>query len=149
MPVNQASEVNRLWWVRAQNWAEGAGQTPYETVNRTPEIVAASDAKWRDLSDVLPDPNNYHSNPGYMGTSTASSGLQATPGAIYRTAGPKTTYSSGSVGYQGGRQGHRPMTVGGPSPQRAPGRTVSPAPGDREPISEGSPLVVQTGQAQF
>lgn len=136
MPINQASEVNRLWWVRAQNWSEGAGQTPYEMRERTEEIVNASQAKYEAAmapgEEVLPNPHNYHSNPGYMGTSTASMLQQSQPGSIYRTPG-------------GGDEGHRPMRVGGRSRERTPGRSVLPASSARQPQSEGAPLVVATG----
>lgn len=138
MPVNQASEVNRVWWVRAQNWSEGAGQTPYETRERTPEIVDASQAKYEAAlapgENVLPDPHNYHSNPGYMSTSTASALQASQPGSIYRTPGP----GSPNVG-------HRPMPRGGRQREATPGRTVVPAGGARQPESEGGPLVVTQG----
>lgn len=132
MPVNQASEVNRLWWVRAANWSEGAGQTPFEESSRTEEIVAAADAKYRAAlapgEDVLPSPHNFHSNPGYMSTSTGSALQASQPGGIYRTAG-----------------GHMPMARGGPPRQRVPGKTVVPAGPGRQPESEGGPLVMSTG----
>lgn len=138
MPVNQASEVNRVWWVRAQNWSEGAGQTPYETRERTPEIVAASEAKYQAAlapgETVLPDPNNYHSNPGYMSTSTASALQAAQPGSVYRTPGP----GSPNVG-------HKPMPSGGRRREATPGRTVVPASGARQPESEGGPMVISQG----
>ena len=94
-------------------------------------------------NDLLTEPHNYHSNPGYMGTSTASMLQQSQPGSIYRQTG--------------GGEGHRPMVVGGPARQRPAGRSVSPrstrtvppAGPAREPVSEGGPLVVQTGAAQF
>lgn len=94
--------------------------------------------------DLLDEPATYHSNPGYLGTSTASMLQQSQPGSIYRTPGA-------------GSGGHRPMAVGGPRRERAAGRSVSPrgtrtvppAGPAREPISEGGPLVVQTGGAQY
>jgi hypothetical protein len=94
--------------------------------------------------DLLGDPNNYHSNPGYMGPTTGQALQQSQPGSIYRTPGA-------------GDPGHRPMAVGGPRTTRVAGkstspinpRVVPPAGPAREPVSEGSPLVVQTGQGQF
>lgn len=142
MPVNQASEVNRLWWVRAQNWSEGAGQTPYETRARTQEIVDASEAKHRAAlapgEKVLGDPHNFHSNPGYMNESTASSLVQSAPGGIYRTPGPRAPIGSAVAG-------HRPMALGGRRREPTPGRTIVPASGARQPESEGGPLSVTMG----
>lgn len=94
--------------------------------------------------DLLPDPHNFHSNPGYMGTTTASALQASQPGSIYRTPGA-------------GGGGHRPMVVGGPprasvagrSVGPRPTRTVPPAGPAREPVSEGGPLVVSTGGAQY
>jgi hypothetical protein len=43
--------------------------------------------------------------------------------------------------------GHRPMPVGGRPKGRVAGTTVSPAGPARQTQSEGSPLVVSTGQA--
>jgi hypothetical protein len=108
-----------------------------------PGCTAVSVASYSPGEELLDDPNNFHSNPGYMGTSTASSLGQSAPGGMYRTAGPRGP----SVSYQGGRQGHRPMATGGATPIRVPGRTVLPASSAREPVSEGSPLVVSTGGA--
>ena len=111
-------------------------------VNRPwPECCATGVASY-NVDDFLPDPHNFHSNPGYMGTSTGSMVQQAQPGGMYRTAGPRTGMSSGDAG-------HQPMRYGGRRPNRAPGRTITPAAGDREPVSEGSPLVVQTGGSQW
>lgn len=101
-------------------------------------------ASYEPGEDLLGDPHNYHSNPGYMGTSTASMLQASQPGSIYRTPGA-------------GGGGHRPMAVGGPARTRVAGRSVSPrstrtvppAGPAREPVSEGGPLVVQTGGAQF
>lgn len=94
--------------------------------------------------DLLDEPHNYHSNPGYLGTSTASMLQQSQPGSIYRVPGA-------------GGGGHRPMAVGGPPRARVAGRstspratrTVPPAGPAREPVSEGGPLVVGTGMSQF
>jgi hypothetical protein len=94
--------------------------------------------------DLLECPCNYHSNPGYLGTSTSSMMQSAQPGSIYRSPGA-------------GDPGHRPMQVGGPKRSRVAGRSASPsatrvvppAGPAREPVSEGGPLVVQTGQQNF
>lgn len=150
-----AADQNRFWWVRAQDYSEGAGinsyrdveleneaehrrwGTPYEDVlphpNGVPANVGFSGVSSRNPDDPLGDPCNYHSNPGST-TSTASALQQSRPGSVYRTPGP------GSPNF-----GHRPMPVGGRDRERAPGRTVTPASNARQPQSEGSPLVVSTG----
>jgi hypothetical protein len=109
-----------------------------------PDCAPCGVSSYDPGEDLLGDPHNYHSNPGYMGTSTASMLQQSQPGSIYRTPGA-------------GGGGHRPMSVGGPPRARVAGRstspratrTVPPAGPAREPVSEGSPLVVSTGQAGF
>jgi hypothetical protein len=110
-------------------------------VNRPwPECCGGSVASY-DADEFLRDPHNYHSNPGFMGTSTASMGQMSQPGSIYRTPGSQNVTR--------GDAGHRAMPYGGRQMRRTPGRSVTPAAGDREPVSEGSPQVVGTGQAQF
>jgi hypothetical protein len=97
--------------------------------------TAVGVASYDPGEDLLGDPNNFHSNPGYMGTSTSSALQASQPGSIYRTPG--------------GGGGHRPLPVGGPIRTRTPGRTVTPASSARQAVSEGGPLVVATGQAQW
>jgi hypothetical protein len=142
-----ASEQNQLWFVRAQSWSEGH-DTDYRAICDEND---AQHQRWgtpyRDVGlptvsnnadDPLADPANFHSNPGYLGTSTASSAIQSQPGSSrYRTPGPTGRHASS--------EGHRPMRVGGRPRSRTPGRTVLPAAGDRQPQSEGGPLSVTTG----
>ena len=135
-----ASDQNRFWWVRAQSWSEGADINSYRDVEMEnneeherwgvpfEDNLPNPASPFRHADDPLDDPNNYHSNPGYMGTSTASSLVQSQPGGIYRTTG-----------------GHMPMARGGPQRERVPGKTVVPAGPGRQPESEGGPLVVSTG----
>ena len=150
-----AADQNSFWWARSQSWSEGAG-TNYLAIQQEGEQEHERwGTPWRDTcpapnepgenpvgiasrnaDDPLPSPANYFSNPGYLGTSTASSLVQSAPGGMYRTAGPRGTTSS---------QAHRPMPVGGRQRERAPGRTVLPAGGARQTESEGNPLVVSTG----
>lgn len=153
-----ASDQNPFWWARAQSMSEGVGTdyaaierenegehqrwgTPWEDVlphpNGVPENVGYSGVASRNADDPLPSPCNYFSNPGYLGTSTASSLVQSAPGGMYRTAGPRAGHSSG--------QAHRPMPTGGRRREPTPGRTIVPAGGARQPESEGSPLVVTQG----
>lgn len=148
-----ASDQNPFWWARAQSQSEGVGTdylsvqregeqeherwgTPWRDVlphpNGVPENNGFSGVASRNADDPLPSPCNFFSNPGYLGTSTASMLQQSQPGSIYRTPG-------------GGDQGHRPMPVGGPRRARVPGRTVTPASRGTQPESEGSPLSVTQG----
>lgn len=146
-----AADQNPFWWARAQSWSEGA-DTHYLAIQRenegecdrwgTPwrDTVPAPNEAWpeassagtasRNADDPLPNPCNYHSNPGMTSTSTASALQQAQPGSVYRTAGS---------------QGHMPMPRGGRRAQATPGRTILPASGARQPMSEGSPLAVTQG----
>lgn len=93
-----------------------------------PGCTAVSVDSYDPGEDLLSCPCNFHSNPGYLGTSTSSSIVQSQPGSVYRTSG-----------------GHMPMARGGPQRERVPGKTVVPAGPGRQPESEGGPLVVQTG----
>lgn len=143
-----ASDQNRFWFVRAQSWSEGADINSYRDVELendqehsrwgTPyaDTVPNPAAPFRHADDPLPNPNNFHSNPGYMSTSTAEMSNLGRPGGVYRTAGPVGPH---------GVQGHRPQPVGGPRRVHVPGRTVTPASRGTQPESEGAPLVVSTG----
>lgn len=128
-PGNQVADRNLYWWLRSQDWAEGAGQ---DGGSSNPSIDGSAITGMR-----LSDPHNYHSNPGYLGTSTGTALQMSSPGSIYRQPGGA------------GDMAHRPMPVGGRARVRTPGRTITPAGGAREPVSEGSPLVVGTGMSQF
>lgn len=144
-----ASDQNPNWWARAQSWSEGAdidsyravenendGEhvrwgTPYRDVRDNPAFEGRNNG-----DDPLSNPHNFHSNPGYLGTSTASSALQAQPGSgRYRTPGAGHTSP----------EGHRPQPHGGRPRERVAGRSVVPAGTARQVQSEGSPLVVSTG----
>lgn len=142
-----ASDQNRFWFVRAQSWSEGADINSYRDVEnenngeherwgtpyRDVEPVVNRD---QHADDPLPNPHNFHSNPGYMGTSTASAAIAARPGpSVYRTPG------SGSTSHEG----HRPQATGGRPRERVPGRSVVPAGPARQTQSEGAPLSVSTG----
>ena len=141
-----ASDQNRFWFVRAQSWSEGADVNSYRDVEMenerehqrwgTPwaDQVPAPASPFNHADDPLPDPNNYHSNPGYMSTSTASALQASQPGGMYRTAGPVSPHS-----------GHMPMPRGGRRREPTPGRTIVPAGGARQPESEGGPMVVTQG----
>lgn len=141
-----ASDQNRFWFVRAQSWSEGAGVNSYRDVEwenaqehqrwGTPweDQVPNPAAPFRPADDPLPNPCNYHSNPGMTTTSTGSALQQSQPGSVYRTAGPVNPHS-----------GHMPMPRGGRRREPTPGRTIVPAGGARQPESEGGPLVVTQG----
>jgi hypothetical protein len=81
---------------------------------------------------TLPNPHNFSSNPGFMGTSTASALMSAAPR-------PGVGLGSG----MGRGPDMRPTRVGGPQAGRSPistkGNVAMPAPGDTDPRSEGSP----------
>jgi hypothetical protein len=109
--------------------------------NRPWPECCATGVESYDADRFLGDPHNFHSNPGFMGTSTATMGQMASPGSIYRTPGSQNVLR--------GDKGHQAMPYGGRRPQKSPGKQVTPAPRDFEPVSEGSPLVVQTGSAQY
>jgi len=151
-----ASDQNPNWWVRAQSWSEGADVDSYAAVERendgehqrwgTPYANVRDNPAFEGRNngdDPLPNPCNFHSNPGYLGTSTASSALQASPGSgRYRTAGPVGTHrSAGHTSHEA----HRPQPHGGRPRERVAGRSVVPAGPARQTQSEGSPLVVSTG----
>lgn len=137
-----ACDPNRVWWARAMSWSEGADVNSYRAVESennqeherwgTPyeDTVPNPAAPYRHADDPLPNPCNYHSNPGMTATSTANALQQSQPGSVYRTAGS---------------QGHMPMPRGGRRAQATPGRTILPASGARQPMSEGSPLAVTQG----
>lgn len=88
-----------------------------------------------DGDATLPNPHNFSSNPGFMGTSTSNALLQSAPrpgvGLGSGVGAPRRMVSS-------------PLTrVGGPQVGRTPlsskGNVALPAPGDTDPRSEGSP----------
>jgi hypothetical protein len=138
-----ASDENHNWFLRAQSWQMGANVFSYADIEREND---QEHARWgtpyRDVpspaggiaDDPLPDPHNFHSNPGYMATSTASALQASQPGSVYRVPGP----GSPNVG-------HRPMPVGGRPQRPVAGRTVAPGSSQADSRSEGSPLVVSTG----
>jgi hypothetical protein len=110
-----------------------------------------------DANDTLPSPANWSNNPGYMGTSTldaATSGNPANGGtarvvtggsdpgrALQQTIGRQT--SGGGTGPLAGLKGSG-STIGRSS-RMGNGNVSLPAPGDTDPGSEGSPLVVSSG----
>jgi hypothetical protein len=156
-----ASEENCYWWARASSWQAGANVFDYQDVisenneeharwgtpyqdnlpqpNGVPSNNGFSGVASRNPDDPLPNPANFHSNPGFMATSTASAQQAAQPGSAYRVPGP----GSPNVG-------HRPMPVGGRQRQRPAGNRHAAQPSTQaDPRSEGSPLVVSTGQGQW
>lgn len=153
-----ASDQNRFWFVRAQSWSEGADVNSYRDVENendgeharwgTPYMNVRDNPAFEGRNngdDPLPNPHNFHSNPGYMGTSTASSAIQAQPGSgRYRTPGPTGAHAGAPAG-RTSHEGHRPQAVGGRPRERVAGRSVVPAGPARESRSEGAPLVVSTG----
>lgn len=140
-----ASDQNRFWFVRAQSWSEGADVNSYRDVvsendqehqrwgTSYEDQVPHPAAPFDHADDPLPNPCNYHSNPGMTTTSTASALQASQPGSVYRTAGPTSQH------------GHLPMPRGGLRRQPTPGRTIVPAGGARQAESEGGPLVVTQG----
>lgn len=140
-----ASEQNEFWWARAQSWAEGHGATAQAICDENDGEHARWGTPYQDVGlptvanngdEPLSNPHNYHSNPGYMGTTTLTASHMGNPGSMrYRTPGAGGASSAG----------HRPMPLGGRGREQTAGRTVLPASGARQPESEGGPLLVTTG----
>lgn len=149
---SQACDANINWYARSSSFqgntnvdykaiqAENEEQAqrwgvPYEdnlpNPNGVPANVGFSGVASRDVDQPLGNPHNFSSNPGYMGTSTASMLSAAAPGngttgTIRRAGAP------GSTGMQ-------------PSRTVKSRRVGQPAPGDTDPVSEGSPQMMTSG----
>jgi hypothetical protein len=180
-----ASDNNIGWEMRAQSWQRGADSNyfaieaekkendirfgvPYEDNFPAPSDPAGPKncgARYQtasyDADATLPDPNNFHSNPGYMSPSTgdmAASGNPATGGTarVATSGSPSSTRGSlqspnslGSRRETPGGTSIRSGTLGGNVLGRssiASKANVSlPAAGDVNPGQEGGPLVVTSG----
>jgi hypothetical protein len=128
-----ASDNNIGWDIRACSWARGADTdfaaiekekieqdkrfgVPHEDNCPNP---AASNG---DADATLPNPHNFSSNPGFMGTSTGDMATMGNP-----------AMKGGGDTFNTIRKVNRPMG------------TMMPAPGDVDSRSEGSPLVISSG----
>ncbi len=93
-----------------------------------------------DADATLKNPHNFSNNPGFLGTST---------GSALQIGAPRSGVGIGS-GAGRARQGEG-VRVGGPVVGRSPspgrGSVGMPAPGDTDPISEGSPMGRTTGRS--
>jgi hypothetical protein len=154
-PLGSAANDSNMWWfARSSSWQGGANAdfnaieaekkendlrfgVPHEdnlpNPNGVPDNCGASyQVASRDTNDTLPNPHNWSSNPGYMGTSTSSMLTASAPGTGGTYRGPGA--GSGSP---------RPTPIGKPVVGRTAslgkGNIAMPAPGDTDPRSEGSP----------
>jgi len=136
------NDANMWWFARSSSWQGGANVdykaieaekkendlrfgTPHE--DNVPNPAEGNS----DTDKTLPNPHNFSSNPGFMGTST---------GSMLMSSGPRRGVGLGS---DAGRSPSRPVGGGGgPVVGRRPfvrGSVAMPAPGDTDPTSEGSP----------
>lgn len=161
---NATSDNNVGWDIRAQSWQRGA-DTDYASIDRekreqdlkygvpyADNLPAPSDpagppncgARYQtasyDGNDPLPNPHNFSSNPGFMGTSS---------GAAAMTGGPANGGTATIATPGAGRSLRRPSSgrsgVVGRTATASKGNVALPAPGDVDPRSEGSPQVVSSG----
>jgi len=147
---NQATEYpSTHWFVRAGSWQYGAEVTPeaIEAEKReqdllwgTPHADNVPDPGMGNPSGdaPLPNPHNFSSNPGFMGTGDmATAGMARSGGnATISTAGAGRSLRRGSSGGTG--------TVGFTA-VASKGNASLPAPGDVNPGQEGGPQVVSSG----
>lgn len=154
-----AVDSNREWYARSSSW-QGNSNVDYNDIqkeneeqaqrwgvpwkdnlpnpNGVPENVGFSGVASRDTDEPLGNPHNFSSNPGYMGTSTASMMTAAAPGngttgTIRRAGAPgSTAMKSNSASL-------------GRSVNSTKGNIGLPAPGDTDPRSEGGPQMMTSG----
>lgn len=144
-----ANDANMWWFARASSW-QGTANVDYKAIEAekrendlrfgTPhdDNVPNPGTQVTDTNKTLPNPHNFSSNPGFMGTST---------GSMMQMAAPRPGTGLGS----GIRRPSRPVGGGGgPTIGRRPfvkGSVAMPAPGDTDPMSEGGPQVMTTGRS--
>lgn len=149
------NDANMWWFARSSSW-QGGANVDYKAIeaekkendlrfgvpheDNVPNPAASND----DTNQTLPNPHNFSNNPGFMGTSTASSAMMAAPR-------PGTGLQSGVRKPVGARPPSRPVGgSGGRAVGRSPfvkGSVAMPAPGDTDPSSEGTPQVLTTGRS--
>lgn len=146
---SSSCDANMNWYARSSSW-QGNSNANYDAIRAEArennlrfgvpddDNVPNPAASNSDTDKTLPNPHNFSSNPGYMGTSTASMLTAASPGTSrYRTAGGGST------------PGGTAAKMGNPSVGRSPVSRKSsvsmPAPGDTDPRSEGGPQMMTSG----
>jgi len=143
-----SSDANINWYARSSSW-QGNSNVKYDDIEAekkendlrfgTPheDNVPNPATGNSDTDETLPNPHNFSSNPGFMGTST---------GSMLISSGPRR---GTGLGADAGRSPSRPVRGGGgPVVGRRPflrGNVSMPAPGDTDPTSEGSPQGRTTG----
>jgi hypothetical protein len=144
---SSSCDANMNWYARSSSWQGNSNVkyddieaekrendlrfgVPHDDVLPNPNVGPGYQAASTNGDDTLPNPHNFSSNPGFMGTSTAS---------MMQMAAPREGTGTGS----GSRRPSRPVGGGGgPTVGRRPfekGSVAMPAPGDTDPTSEGTP----------
>lgn len=147
---NCASDNNVGWDIRAQSWQRGA-DTDYKAIDdekREEDLkygvpyadVLPNPAAGNKPDGPLPNPHNFSSNPGFMGTSTGDMASMGSPA----NGGTARIATNGSGRSLHGRLPGGTGTVGRTA-VASPGNASLPAPGDIDPASEGEPLQVTSG----
>jgi hypothetical protein len=139
-----ASDNNIGWDMRAQSWQRGADSDFASIENEKRE----QDLRWgtphadnlpnpatqsNNADAPLPNPHNFSSNPGFMGTSEMSSMGGPANGGTARISTPGSGRSLRGTGTLG-----RTAVA-------STGNVALPAPGDVNPGQEGGPQVVSSG----
>ena len=139
------------WFVRAGSWQYGAEATPeaIEAEKReqdlrwgTPHADNFPDPGVGNPSGdtPLPNPHNFSSNPGFMGTSSGAAAMTGGPAnggtATIATPGAGRSLPRGISGGSG--------TVGRTATASS-GNVALPAPGSVDPMQDGGPQVVSSG----
>lgn len=154
-----ASDNNVGWDIRAQSWQRGADTDCFAVdaekrendikfgVPYADNLPAPSDpagppncgARYQtasyDGNATLPNPHNFSSNPGFMGTSSGSAAM---------TGGPANG-GTATIGTPGSGRSLRGTGTIGRTAVASRGNSSLPAPGDVDPGQEGGPQVVSSG----
>lgn len=146
---SSSCDANINWYARSSSW-QGNSNVKYDDIEAEKrendlrfgvphdDNVPNPAASNNDTDKTLPNPHNFSSNPGYMGTSTASMLTASAPGTSrYRTAGGGST--------PGGTASQMKNSVVGRAPVSRKSSVSMPAPGDTDPRSEGGPQMMTSG----
>lgn len=144
-----ACDANINWYARSSSW-QGNTNVDYKAIEAeaqeqnarwgTPDsdVLPNPGSQSNNTDAALPNPHNWSSNPGYMGTSTASMMTASAPG----TGG---TYRGPGAGSGSPRRPSAPVATVGRRPFAGSGNVALPAPGDTDPRSEGGPQTMTQG----